>query len=215
MTQLDPQIEKIVSELQQVARSYKLESANTHLFFKSLKDVTFLINRQLTSGISPLNTPFELESPPQSRISLPVVQLAEECLEGHRDGLFEVYCGFGLMRALASSPDHVETFNETGTAKVLSIVTFKFPFTPALLRYRSSVLLLDLLSFASVAETITAIAAGGKQDSVERLQTSKERSRSRSKNRNKKESGKRRSEDSSHKSMKPDKADRIVQSNLV
>lgn len=201
-----------MSELQQVARTHRLESANTHLFFKSLKDVTLLIAKQLSSGPSLLNSPLELEGIPRTSISHPVVRLAEECLEGHRDGLYEVYCGFGLMRALASSPDHVETFNETGTSKVLDLVTGKKQFVPALLRYRSSVLLLDLMSFASVAETVNQLGTASKSDSIEPIQGSRERSRSKSKGKIKKAENKRRSEESSHKSAKVEKADKNLQS---
>lgn len=177
--------------------------------------MTLLIRKQFSLGSSPLSSPLELEAIPKSGISHPVVRLAEECLEGHRDGLYEVYCGFGLLRTLASSPDHVETFNETGTAKVVSIVTGKNQFVPALLRYRASVLLLDLLSYASVAETVASLSTGGKADGADGTLVSRERSRSRSRNKNKKADNKRRSEESSHKSVKPEKSDKALQSKPV
>lgn len=174
--------------------------------------MTLLIAKQLSTGSSLLNSPLELEQIPRTNISHPVVRLAEECLEGHRDGLYEVYCGFGLMRALASSPDHVETFNETGTGKVVALVTGKGQFVPALLRYRSSVLLLDLMSFASVAETVTLVASGGKRESIEPNQASRERSRSKSKGKLKKVESKRRSEESSHRSAKVEKNEKNMHS---
>jgi hypothetical protein len=203
-----------VSELQQVSRSHKVDSTDIHLFFKSLRDVTLLIKQQLApTSIPSLFCPFELDELQRSRISLPVVRLAEECIQGDRDGFYEVYCGLGLMRSLVSSPDHVETFNEEGAEKVLGIVVGIFKgqetFCPALLKYRASVLLFEMLSYAGTSDKIlslqieqlekkSALDGSGKEESMQKVSKDKSRSRSRSKDRRKKELKRRSEEDNSN-----------------
>lgn len=193
-----------------MSRSHKVDSTDIHLFFKSLKDVTLLIKQQLAPrSVSPLFCPYELEEVRRSRISLPVVKLAEECLQGDRDGFYEVYCGLGLIRSLVSSLDHVETFNEEGTDKVLGFVVGIFKgqkaFCPALLRYRASMLLFEMASYASTADKVLALnieqldkhsllGVGTSEDGLQKTGRGKSRSRSRSKDRRKRES-KRRSEE--------------------
>lgn len=198
--QLAAQIESCVSELNQVSRIHRTDKKDIHVFFKSLRDVTLLVGEQFgSSSCSALLKPFELETIPKPRISLPIVRLAEECLEGERDGLYEVYCGISLMRSLVSSKDHVETFNEEGTEKVLGIVVSLFKgaktFCPALVRYRASLLLLELLSYAQVADKVLGLSLDDLDSAVVKLQKEKSskdgrqhsRSRSRSKDLKKKD----------------------------
>lgn len=143
-----------------------------------------------------ISLPYELEEKQGSRsISLPVVRLAEHCLDGQRDGLFEVHSGLDLLRALSDLPDHIEAFNEQGTEKLigilLGVIKGNKVFCPALLRYRATALLYEVLRFSEVGETVLDInlyKLHNKLLGVEaEEQDSRSRSRSQSKEQRKKE----------------------------
>ena len=200
----DTPIEELVSELQKVARSQKVDSGDLYLFFKSLRDVSLLIQQQLGSESKDLNSAFQLDRENQvEHISLPVVKLAQECLAGEKDGLFEVYSGLALLRSLANSEDHIDTFNEEGTEHLIKILCGFFKnskvFLPVLLRYRASVLLLESIRYPKVAEKVlnTEISKLHSQEPKTKQEAennnqvkekaSRSRSRSKEKDRKKKE----------------------------
>jgi hypothetical protein len=122
--QIDSRVEEYVANLINMTRGHGLNSKNIYLFFESLNDVTLLIKKvtaaskqQIESLDTNLNNAQGLEEPQSiyMHISFPVVKLAVECLDGHRDGLIEVFAGLALLRSLAHSSDHIETFNVGGS----------------------------------------------------------------------------------------------------
>lgn len=142
-----------------MARSQRVDSGDLYLFFKSLSDASLLIQQQMAISEKDMNAAFQLEDKSDvQKISLPVVKLAEECLAGCKDGLFEVFSGLALLRSLSNSEDHIDMFNEEGTEQLIKILCGHFKnskiFLPGLLRYRASVLLFEILRYPKVAEKV-------------------------------------------------------------
>ena len=189
---LEGQIEAIV----QAASANGHQSNQLYKLFETIRHIQMLMQKRVKL-IDP-NSAFQLESelrPPS--LGAPILDLATTCLEGQRDGLYEVYNGLGIMRHLVGLHHLMETFAfSDGISTLIGLLfgstTKKRGLTPSLIRFLSGKIFSDIICFSPVAEKLlskdVASLVAPQSQPPSRRKNSPGRSRSRSGSKHKKSS---------------------------